>query len=1207
MEHARQLERDTGVHGLVTADRLFSLLERDFDTSAIDASVAQALKPKDGVDLSAHKIVLEIARGIDGRVRLVTTNFDLLFEACDASLVRTAAPRLPDPARFDDLAGVIHLHGHVVDDYSRAADDGFVLSSAGFGRAYLSEAWATNFIRSLLGKYCVLFLGYGADDPPVQYLLEALNRSAGSSGEVYAFQSGTENEAAAIWRHRGVKSIPYDEAKSHEALWTTLEAWAIRSKDPKAWIDNVIDAARTGPQALPPHLRGQVAHIISTRDGARQFAVASPPPPAIWLCVFDHSVRYLKPGRTGRFGEQGVHFDPFDSFGLDSDPVPEKIKPDVHYAKWEIPTGLWDGLAPNRLDIKNAGEDGYAQLRGHWASNVSHLPARLGFLSAWIIKVADQPAAIWWASGQTGLHPDFQRQLQLELYRNTNSEAGDVRRAWRYIFEAWETQLNERGLDGLLLRDTTILDGWNSATIREYARLHSPHLTVTRPWMGPRPPDGGTIRWKDLMHVAIKYPNPHVEILIPDEYLTRIVKELRVGLEIAVNLENELGSYRLDGLPPLERDPELDEGSVNLFGLSRAVFFFVSLLRRLMARFPIESRRELLAWAANDDAIFARLRIWVTGHPGILPPAEAAAVFTELNQNIFWGMRHQRDLLVALNRRWAELPTRSRSSIKARIWRGPSRWQSESKADYARRRAYAVLDRIYWLNQHGHDLGPNFDARANILKALVPQWTENNAARAAISTEARSGWVKRDTTYAALLRTPVSNIVAEAARLSERSNIAFVENDPFAGLVAEQPLIAVSALGREAKKKVYPGWAWEKLLSSESRGKDKPRLILLIAERLVRVPTDVSAVLAYSISSWFLTTSEILVTRHPHSFMRLWNYILEILRSTRDAAGSQVVRTATPPDWATEAINGPVGKLAEILMNDPELKSLGQNAGLPKGWIDRADTLLSLPGDARRHAIVIFVYSLARLYYLDPQWTERQLLAILDSEGADYDAFWEGFFWSAQLPQENLYLRLKLHLLRLARYDTRVRRNHANVLASVILAGWGSIGFDVHLVTDVEMHEILVNSDDHLRSSILWYLERWTEEHSGWRAKKLDFLKVWPREKAARTSSVTARLVDLAFDDPENFPAVVDTILPLVTQLSDRTPVFLGQRQPERTIDVLTKNPEKVLALLWNILPETIANWPYNAPETLEQIVKADGQLKLDRRYIELERRWNSR
>ena len=75
-----------------------------------------------------------------------------------------------------DLNGIIHLHGIVDEHYQKAESDGFILTSSQFGRAYLADGWATRFFREILDQYVVVFIGYTADDPPVQYLLEALNK-----------------------------------------------------------------------------------------------------------------------------------------------------------------------------------------------------------------------------------------------------------------------------------------------------------------------------------------------------------------------------------------------------------------------------------------------------------------------------------------------------------------------------------------------------------------------------------------------------------------------------------------------------------------------------------------------------------------------------------------------------------------------------------------------------------------------------------------------------------------------------------------------------------------------------------------------------------------------------------------------------------------------------------------------------------------------
>lgn len=207
LNEAREMEKRISVSGLISVDRIFGLLERDFYVHQIEAAVAEALRPAKGVDLSAHKIMLDLATTPEGNVRLVTTNFDRLFEETNDLLETWQPPNLPDPSRPKEMDGIIHLHGCVTKDYSRAEGEGFILSSSEFGRAYLSDGWATQFVREIIDRFFVVFVGYTADDPPVQYLLEALNKKHGGLNNVYAFQSGLADDAIAKWLHRGVKAI----------------------------------------------------------------------------------------------------------------------------------------------------------------------------------------------------------------------------------------------------------------------------------------------------------------------------------------------------------------------------------------------------------------------------------------------------------------------------------------------------------------------------------------------------------------------------------------------------------------------------------------------------------------------------------------------------------------------------------------------------------------------------------------------------------------------------------------------------------------------------------------------------------------------------------------------------------------------------------------------------------------------------------------
>src|SRR5215207_7214013 len=85
LERTLALEPMPGVGGLVATDRVFGLLEREFEASDVRTAVAEAIRPPFDAKLSAHRVLLHLATS-HNVPRLVTTNFDLLFEKCDKAL-----------------------------------------------------------------------------------------------------------------------------------------------------------------------------------------------------------------------------------------------------------------------------------------------------------------------------------------------------------------------------------------------------------------------------------------------------------------------------------------------------------------------------------------------------------------------------------------------------------------------------------------------------------------------------------------------------------------------------------------------------------------------------------------------------------------------------------------------------------------------------------------------------------------------------------------------------------------------------------------------------------------------------------------------------------------------------------------------------------------------------------------------------------------
>jgi hypothetical protein len=527
-------------------------------------------------------------------------------------------------------------------------------------------------------------------------------------------------------------------------------------------------------------------------------------------------------------------------------------------------------------------------------------------------------------------------------------------------------------------------------------------------------------------------------------------------------------------------------------------------------------------------------------------------VIAELSDDAFWNSHHQRDLLLVLAKRWRDLREQTRKEIENRLIQGRTKWNDEDDAEFEERKACATVNRLRWLANKGCKFTFDLDAETKKLQSLAPEWKPEYAEKATESMEGRGGWVKTETEHSALLYEPLDSILAKARELSGKAEDFLVENDPFAGLSAEHPVRAFSALTDAAKRDEYPEWAWRTFLNAEARKNDKPKFSALIAERISRYPNDAVAEFVHPASDWILNISQHLSSSFPQSFDRIISKLINVLCSQRPGSNSAIVRGNKEPDWTMEAINAPVGKIAQALFNDPRTNDLEVGGGFPADWLLSVDNLLSLNGDLHRHALVIFAHNMNWFY--------------------------------------------------------------AIVLARIILAGWGSIheGTGKRCISNAEMHDVLLNTDDEFRSRILWQIEKWSEiKENGtgekWSVMLPELLRdVWPRQKSAKTPKISACLCNLSFANVERFPEIAEIVLPLLTTI-DRDHLMLPNLRKSKN-NIVDLYPQQTLALLHAALPDNVAAWPYDIEKTLQRISEADdSSLNSDERLLELKRKWNAR
>lgn len=259
----------------------------------IRVAVAAELQPPANVALPDHAAIIALSRDSEGRNRLLTTNFDLLFERAwfaqhHEPIQSHAGPALPQP-RTSGATGILHLHGRLADYELGIPQTDVVVTSAEFGDAYLRTGWASRYVYDLARAETLVLLGYQADDPPMRYLLEALEADRERFPDlkrVYAFgacQPGDEPRVRAQWEAKGVHPILYPvEGRSHDALYSTIREWKNYAEDPTRWrLERLRELFASAPGSPSQDEVRTAQHYLNRGDSAQLIAELSPS--AKWL------------------------------------------------------------------------------------------------------------------------------------------------------------------------------------------------------------------------------------------------------------------------------------------------------------------------------------------------------------------------------------------------------------------------------------------------------------------------------------------------------------------------------------------------------------------------------------------------------------------------------------------------------------------------------------------------------------------------------------------------------------------------------------------------------------------------------------------------------------------------------------------------------------------------------------------------------------
>lgn len=1188
----------------VPLDQIFNLLHQEYGKDEVNALVTTRLSTSIQSDEIGHEhgLIKRISSNQSGAPQIVTTNFDLLFEAGTdgEKLAHHVPPAFPDLGFGSTLEGITYLHGRVVEPSSQHHP--YVLSSADFGRAYLSEGWATNFIRKLLESYTVVLVGYQAEDPPIKYLLQGLNHDGQyDRSRLYAFDRGPRREIEAKWLDRGVTAIAYFD---HPNLWKTMEAWANRADDPRGWRRAISSKSQQDPKGLTPHERGQVAHILRTVQGARLFSMLDPVPHPEWVCVMDTSVRSVEPSNW--YDNDEELFDPRAEYGLDDDL--NEITEDERE----------QGISNDNLLVWREGDDNpveYHRLDWRHALGFEATPTRLGHLITWISNSIDSPVLAWWAVRQKGLHPRLLQQISWQIERSEHLHMR-ARHIWNVILEHHlESRNRMQNLDWFDFQKRLSSDGWTASALREFRRITMPRVVIklslglkdvkppSLPWEG--------IRFSDIGQFDVKMTERQgIKLELPDEIIPQVFKILEDHLETASGLMTDIETVYFP-TPTCYRKREID-GKQYITEETDCMLWFVELIDRMAILFPDQLNARVKIWRSKDQFFFRKLKLYAFSKIKAFDANHVAEEVLALDQESFWASEVVRELLFLLVDRWEAFSRMIRYQLTDRILAGPDQLHFWPDEDYPVLRDELAARYARYLELKGCGITRNRRERLATMIAAIPEWSDEWATSIVTEHGSRSGFIAIDETHDALMHIPVKDVVSRAGEDLNTDFGSLTEKRPFTGLVKSNPRKALAALTIEGKAGNYPHTLWSSMINDLPED-ISARLRTVFLHRLVRLPDEVIIQLRHPLGHWLKQHLGTILEFDDKLGWKVFDHVVDGILSGGAKAAKSGIGQARLGGRVIErsrrtylhALNGPIGMCCEALFSSVPGEQQEANSLIPINIKSRVERLLAVSGEATDHAVSITMRKLSWLFYVDPVWTQDRLIPMLSFDHPSSEPAWNGFLHSSKAPWAPLVEIIKPFLLQLFPWiEAQSWKRDLSEIAAWWLGSMRVYRSDMpDGLTRKEMRSVLRAMSDDTRCQFIFRLGRLGQEDTdGWTRYVIPFINDdWPRERRFRSLRLTRAWIGLLDDTGSCFPAVYEAVKSFLIPLEKNENLYYRFTREINDEQPLTVQfPETTLDLMSRVTPSYSARLPYQFPHILAMIAETDPSLTTDSRYLRL-------
>lgn len=987
-------------------DAVLDLLEHRIpgQRKTVRAALFDCLKPKwrkPGAT-DTHAALLALAKARDGSHRLVTTNFDRVFERAAELTGQTIsthiAPMLPIPKK-SRWNGIVYLHGQLPTEPDPQVLNRLVVTSGDFGLSYLTERWAARFVGELFRNFVVCFVGYSINDPVLRYMMDALaaDRMLGEfTPQAYALGGcapGRTAHETQEWEAKGVKPILYDVMpgpKGHSKLHDTLKAWGNTYRDGVSGKEQIVmtyAAALPSASTKQDNYVGRMLWALSDESSipAKRFADIDPVPRLEWLASL--AAPQLQHADLSRYGitPRGEKKMPFS---LAHRPSPYHLAP-------------WMSLL-------------------HVAADEPGWDPVMFELARWLTRhLAEPELIIWIAKNGSNLHPRWKRMIQRELQERQNAEPGaaDGTRArlspqievlWRVILAGHVKTRDQPHRIYTWIEDLKA-HGLTPSLRLELRELLAPKLVLKEPFRKfiedestERSPSIRDLADWDL-ELAADYTRSTINDVAAEHWqkvLPELIDDLQQLLRDALDLQSEMQ----------EASPRSDMSYWHLPSIlphwqNRGYHEWVLIIELLRdawlatrALDPDRARTLALYWFNGSYPTFKRLALFAaTQDKGIGSPQWVSWLLSDKSWWL-WAVDTTRETMRLLVLRGNDLGVQDRVRLEAAILVGPPRsmFRDQMKdEDWS-----YIVDRNIWLRlaklaSSGIMLGADAAQRLQELSAANTEWAllENQrdefthwmSGTGDPDYEDRRQFVPSPVKFAELV---------EWLKKPRPENVWNYEDD-WRKICRERFYKGFAALRRLTKQDFWPVNRWQEALQAWSDDSQTLRSWPFVAPLLMKMPNEQFVACARTIAWWLSAASKAAAT-HSDDMVALCGRLLAV---DLDAA-SGITHGGQPINQpVTEAINHPIGHVAQALFNVWFARSPGDDDGLPADLRPLLTQLCDVQVERYRHGRVILAANLVALFRVDPEWTTQHLLPRLnwEADAVEAKSCWEGFLWSPRL------------------------------------------------------------------------------------------------------------------------------------------------------------------------------------------------------------------